>query len=82
MLGGVNDPSQRRASQDQRLLLSIHQRRSPGAHVHVYRDGRELGVFDLIDGPGRGLEIAMNAQLREALDEFISELNERGFFRR
>lgn len=53
-----------------------------GRHVHVYRDGRELSVFDLIDGPGRGLEIAMNAQLREALDEFISELNERGFFRR
>jgi hypothetical protein len=36
----------------------------------------------LIDGPVRGLESVMNAQLREALDEFISQLNERGFFRR
>ncbi len=53
-----------------------------GRHIHVYRDDREIGVFDLIDGPVRGLEMVMNAQLREALDEFISQLNERGFFRR
>ena len=43
---------------------------------------REIGVFDLIEGPIRGLESEMNAQLREALTEFIKELNERGFFRR
>jgi hypothetical protein len=53
-----------------------------GRHIHVYRDDREIGVFDLIDGPTRGLESAMNAQLREALTEFTKELNERGFFRR
>jgi hypothetical protein len=52
-----------------------------GRHIHIFRDGHEIGVFDLIDGPVRGLERVMNAQLRGALDEFISELNERGFFR-
>ena len=25
-----------------------------GRHIHVYRDDRELGVFDRIDGPIRG----------------------------
>lgn len=53
-----------------------------GRHIHVYRDGREVGVFDLVAGPVRGLAPEMNAQLREALAEFIRELNERGFFRR
>jgi hypothetical protein len=53
-----------------------------GRHIHVYREGQELGVFDLIGGPIRGLDSEMNAQLREALAEFIGELNERGFFRR
>ena len=53
-----------------------------GRHIHVYRDGREIGVLDSSNGPIRGLESAMNAQLREALTEFIQELNERGFFRR
>jgi hypothetical protein len=53
-----------------------------GRHIHVYRNDFEIGVFDLIDGPIRGLEAHMNAQLREALTEFIKGLNERGFFRR
>ena len=53
-----------------------------GRHIHVYRDERELGVYDLYDGPVRGLKTQMNAQLRVALDKFIYELNERGFFRR
>jgi hypothetical protein len=53
-----------------------------GRHIHVYRDDREIGIFDLINGPMRGLDAAMNAQLREALDEFIKQLHERGFFRR
>ena len=53
-----------------------------GRHIHVYRHDREIGVYDLVEGPVRGLEREMNAQLREALTEFIKELNERGFFRR
>ena len=53
-----------------------------GRHIHVYQHEREIGVYDLIEGPIRGLEGLMNAQLREALDAFIRELNERGFFRR
>jgi len=53
-----------------------------GRHVHVYLNDRELGVYDAGAGPIRGLEKAMNAQLRRALDQFIYELNERGFFRR
>jgi hypothetical protein len=53
-----------------------------GRHIHIYRDNRQIGVYDLQDGPIRGLEEAMNARLRVALDAFIYELNERGFFRR
>ena len=53
-----------------------------GRHIHVYRHEREIGVYDLVDGPIRGLESEMNPQLREALDAFIKDLNERGFFRR
>ena len=39
---------------------------------------RELGVYDRIDGPIRGLEAHFGKNLREALDEFIALLNERG----
>ena len=53
-----------------------------GRHIHIYRLEHEIGVYDLVEGPIRGLEREMNAQLREALTEFIKELNERGFFRR
>jgi hypothetical protein len=53
-----------------------------GRHIHVYRNEREVGVYDLVDGPIRGLEREMNAQLREALKQFILDLNERGFFTR
>jgi hypothetical protein len=52
-----------------------------GRHIHVYHNEHEIGVYDMVDGPIRGLESAMNGQLREALNEFIQELNERGFFR-
>ena len=38
-----------------------------GRHIHVYRHDREIGVHDLIDGPIRGLDAAMNVQLRETL---------------
>ena len=46
--------------------------------IHVFRDNRPLGVFDRRDGPIRGLETVWNADLREAIDRFIVELNERG----
>jgi hypothetical protein len=33
-----------------------------GRHIHVYRHDREIGVYDLFDGPIRGLSTEMNAQ--------------------
>ena len=51
-----------------------------GRHIHVFRDNRQLGVFDRIDGPVRGLEGYWSKDLRSALDEFIRELNERGYW--
>ena len=27
-----------------------------GRHIHVFKDNRELGVYDRIDGPIRGLD--------------------------
>jgi hypothetical protein len=51
-----------------------------GRHIHVYRNDRPLGVFDLVEGPIRGLEQAWNNSLRTGLEKFISDLNERGYF--
>lgn len=51
-----------------------------GRHLHVYRDDRPLGVFDRLEGPIRGLDKAWNNALREGLEQFISDLNERGHF--
>ena len=48
-----------------------------GRHIHIYRNGRELGVYDRIDGPIRGLGAHFGKSLRQAVDEFIEELNER-----
>jgi hypothetical protein len=45
----------------------------------VFRDNRQIGVFDRIDGPIRGLEQHWSDNLREAIDEFIGDLNERGY---
>ena len=39
---------------------------------------RELGVYNRIDGPIRGLQDHFGNNLREALDKFIALLNERG----
>jgi len=50
-----------------------------GRHIHVYQNGKELGVFDRVDGAIRGLDAHIGKSLRDALDEFIKELNERGF---
>ena len=50
-----------------------------GRHIHVYKDDREIGVYDRVDGPLRGLEDHWGKDLREAVDEFIEELDERGF---
>lgn len=52
-----------------------------GRHIHIYRDNRELGVFDREQGPIRGLEERWNTELQEIVQGFIKELNERGFFR-
>jgi hypothetical protein len=51
-----------------------------GRHVHVYRDNCEIGVYDKVAGPIRGLEKKWNGELREAMNEFIKELNECGYF--
>lgn len=50
-----------------------------GRHIHVYKDDREIGVYDRIDGPLRGLQEHWGKDLREAVDKFIEELDERGF---
>lgn len=47
----------------------------------MYRDNHELGVFDLEQGPIRGLDEVWSTELREVIEGFIKELNERGFFR-
>ena len=49
-----------------------------GRHIHVFQNDRELGVFDRIDGPIRELDAHWGKSLRDALDEFIKELDERG----
>jgi len=49
-----------------------------GRHIHVFKDNRELGVFDRIDGPIRGLDAHFGKNLRDALEQFIDLLNERG----
>ena len=46
-------------------------------HIHVFVDDTEIGVFDRMDGPMRGLESHLGKKLREALDEFIALLDER-----
>jgi hypothetical protein len=51
-----------------------------GHHIHVFRDNRQLGVFDLNHGAIRGLERHWNNALQEALQKFISDLNDRGHF--
>jgi len=48
-----------------------------GRHIHVFVDDTEIGVFDRVDGPMRGLENHLGKKLREALDEFIVFLDER-----
>jgi hypothetical protein len=58
-----------------RLTRSDH----GGRHIHVYKDDREIGVYDRVDGPLRGLDEHWGKDLREAVDEFIGELDERGF---
>ena len=40
-----------------------------GRHINVFKDNRELGVYDRIDEPIRGLEDLFGKNLREALDE-------------
>jgi hypothetical protein len=49
-----------------------------GRHIHVFKDNRELGVYDRMDGPIRGLDAHLGKNLREALEQFIELLNERG----
>jgi len=49
-----------------------------GRHIHVYKNNHEIGVYDRVLGPIRGLEDAMSRELQEALEEFKTEINERG----
>ena len=51
-----------------------------GRHIHVFKDDKELGVFDRVDGAIRGLEQVWNKHLQAGLEKFISELHERGNF--
>ncbi len=59
-------------------ILQFTQSDHDGRHIHVYENGRELGVFDRVDGPIRGLEAHIGKGLRKALDSFIAEIDERG----
>ncbi len=45
-----------------------------GRHIHVYDGAREIGVYDRIDGPIRGLEAVWNRTLQQAADEIIKEI--------
>lgn len=50
-----------------------------GRHIHVYRDNRQIGVYDRIDGPIRGLDREWGAQLQSAIEDFLEELDARGY---
>lgn len=47
-----------------------------GRHVHIYKDGKELGVYDRINGPIRGLERHWGKSLQKAVEAFKVELDE------
>jgi hypothetical protein len=49
-----------------------------GRHIHVFKDNSEIGVYDRVLGPIRGLEDVMSRELQEALEEFKKEIDERG----
>ena len=51
-----------------------------GQHIHVFRDDRLVGIYDQVAGPIRGLEREWNKDLQEGLRQFISDLNERGYY--
>ena len=48
-----------------------------GRHIHVYWNDRQVGVYDLIIGPIRGLELAWNRDIEKAIEMFLEEINER-----
>ena len=60
------------------FILQFTRSDHAGRHIHVYRDNRQIGVFDGVDGPIRGLQQWWSRDLQEALERFIRELNERG----
>jgi hypothetical protein len=49
-----------------------------GRHIYVYKDNHEIGVYDRVLGPIRGLEDALSRELQEALEEFKTKISERG----
>ena len=49
-----------------------------GRHIHVYDGTREIGVYDLIEGPIRGLEIIWSPRLQKATEEIIKEIEDAG----
>ena len=51
-----------------------------GRHIHVYKDNRRVGVYDKVVGPVRGLDREWNKDLQEGIRQFISDLNERGYY--
>ena len=51
-----------------------------GQHIHVFRDNQLVGVYDKTVGPIRGLEREWNNDLQAGLKQFISDLNERGYY--
>jgi hypothetical protein len=51
-----------------------------GRHIHVFKDDCELGVYDRVDGPVRGLEKSWNKNLQAGLETFITELHDCRYF--
>jgi hypothetical protein len=60
------------------FILQFTRSDHEGRHIHVYRDNRQLGVFDRLTGPIRGLEEWWSRDLQEAIERFIRDLHERG----
>jgi hypothetical protein len=51
-----------------------------GHHIHVFKDDKQLGVYDRHRGAIRGLEKEWNKKLQEGIEAFIVKLNDRGYF--
>jgi hypothetical protein len=47
---------------------------------YIFQFTWEVGVYDRLEGPIRGPEREWNRHLQDGLQQFIRDLNERGYF--